>query len=76
MLLTAGALGERFPPDTTNAIVGGATILAVLFYLIASLTSDVRRIHDMTRAAGCSLPRNDHARLPLPSCHQQAILMA
>jgi uncharacterized membrane protein YhaH (DUF805 family) len=46
MLLAAGALGERFQSDTTNAIVGLATILAVLFYVIASLSSGVRRIHD------------------------------
>lgn len=46
MLLAAGALGERFPSDATYEVVGGASIVAVLFYFIASLSSGVRRIHD------------------------------
>lgn len=46
MLVAVGALGEELQSDTTNAIVGGAAIVAVLFYLIASLSSGVRRIHD------------------------------
>jgi uncharacterized membrane protein YhaH (DUF805 family) len=46
MLLAVGALGERFPSDTTSMAVGLAAIPAVLFYFIGSLSSGVRRIHD------------------------------
>ena len=46
LLLAAGVLGERFRSPTTDGIVGLAAIVFVLFYVIATLSSGVRRIHD------------------------------
>ena len=46
LLLAAGAVAETFQSDTTDVVVGFAVIPAILFYLIGSLSSGVRRIHD------------------------------
>ena len=46
MLLAVGALGGAVQSEASDSILGFAMIPAILFYLIGSLSSGVRRIHD------------------------------